>query len=133
MKSLIVILLVMMGFVRAEASLACDVCVQVDKMAKAYEEDEKKAYDNFNKLISQVQLSKDKAVRKQELTVIVKTAVLMENSDDRQELAPYLADMQKEYPQEFKEALGALPKEARKSLEDQIKIANRLMEKGEEP
>lgn len=133
MKTLITLLFAIMIVGRAEASVACEVCGQVEKLAKAYEDDERKAYEGFNKLLSQVQLSKDKAVRKQELPLIVKTAVLMENSDDRQELAQYLFDMQKEYPEDFKEALGVLPKEARKSLEDQIKIAKDLMEKGEEP
>ncbi|WP_374075220.1 hypothetical protein [Bdellovibrio bacteriovorus] len=133
MKALILLIFTVMMVGQVKASVSCDVCAQVEKLAKAYEEDERKAYEGFNKLISQVQLSKDKAVRKQELSLIVKTAVLMENSDDRQELAQYLFDMQKEYPEDFKEALGVLSKEARKSLEDQIKIAKDLMEKGEEP
>lgn len=132
MKALAILLFTMMAVV-ARAEVSCELCGHVEKLAKAYEDDERKAYEGFNKLISQVQLSKDKAVRKQELSLVVKTAVLMENSDDRQELAQYLFDMQKEYPEDFKEALGVLPKEARKSLEAQIKIAKDLMEKGEEP
>lgn len=111
----------------------CELCVKIEKIAKAYQDDERKAYDAFNELLSKVQFNKDKKIRSQELIAVIKTSVLLEKSDERWELPQYLVSVAQEHPADFKEALGSLSKADRKKLEQQIQEAKKLIEKGEEP
>jgi|GEM_PF-1823094 len=134
MKWLILILMTMSLNIHAQAAKTCEACQQIEKLTQKYDNgEEKKAYEAFNSLVSDIDLSKDKNQRREELVAIVKATSAFLKSDERLDLPQYLQSMREVYPEDVNYALEKLPKDEKKNLEEYINAAEELKKKGEEP
>ncbi len=115
------------------AAPTCAVCTKVDAIVKANEDDEDKAYNDFNELVGTVKLSTNKKVLAAELKSIIAATPTFLKSDDRRELPSYLVEMEDRHPQEFSAAIKELPTEQKEDLERKIQAARKNMKDGEEP
>lgn len=111
----------------------CLVCDKVAVMLKVHDEDEAKAYDDFNKLLSILKISSDKKIAAEELKSILGATPTFLKSDERREVPSYLLSFESSHPKEFAEALKVLSTEDREDLQRKMQAARKNMAEGEDP
>lgn len=117
----------------AKNTASCANCDKVAGFLKAHDDDEKKAYENFNDFLATVEISKNKKIAAQEVQSILQATPVFLESDERRELPDYLVAIEDAHPKEFAEALKGLSTEQQEDLKIKMQAARKMLKEGEEP
>lgn len=110
---------------------SCEVCEKVAKFKSAAETNETKAANEFANYISNVKLSKDLKLRKQELQSVVSLAGVLLHKDTRLEICQYLVSFRDDDTKMFDEIVAEQPADIKKALIENDKKMRDFIKNGE--
>lgn len=110
---------------------SCEVCEKVSQFKNAADTNETKAANEFANYISNIKLSKDQKLRKQELQSIVSLAGVLLHKDTRLEICQYLVSFRDDDMKIFDQIVAEQPTDIKKALIENDKKMRDFIKNGE--